>query len=98
MIRPSRTPNRALSATYVLLSTGIMVIAVPRLPRLSVNTGGVFAICWIAFALAVLAANLWFAVGADRERRALMMTDASRKRRTVSHDRDHQTTGERLAR
>ncbi|MHB1628413.1 MAG: hypothetical protein ACYCVB_08560 [Bacilli bacterium] len=97
MIRPTKTPNRALSATYVLLSMGIMVVAAPRLPRLSVNTGGVFAICWIAFALAVLGANLWFAVGADHERRT-HMTTANRKRRTVAHDRDHQAAGERLVR
>lgn len=98
MFRPNRTPNRVLSTTYVLLSTGILVVAVPRLPRLSLNIDGVFAVFWIAFALAVLGANLWFALGADRERRLFTMMKVRRKRRSDSSDDDHRATGERLMR
>ncbi len=98
MFRPNRTPNRVLSTTYVLLSTGILVIAVPRLPRLSVNIDGVFAVFWIAFALVVLGANLWFALAADRERRLFTMMKVRRRRRSVSPDDVHRATGERLLR
>ncbi len=98
MIRPNRTPNRVLSTTYVLLSTGILVVAVPRLPRLSVNIDGVFAFFWIAFALVVLGANLWFALAADRERRLLTTMKARRKRTSDTSDDDRRTIGERLLR
>jgi|GEM_PF-3797179 len=90
MIRPGRTPNRAASTLYVLISVGMLAVAVPRMPRLSVHMSGVFAVCWTAFALATVGANLWFALGADRERRLSAMLRVSGKRKTAASDRIHQ--------
>ena len=62
------------------------------------NIDGVFAFFWIAFALVVLGANLWFALAADRERRLLTTMKARRKRTSDTSDDDRRTIGERLLR
>lgn len=64
--------RRRKSFVYVCALVAMLFYAIPRLPRLQHGVAGTFAFLWIGFAGLVLAANLYFLVGADKERSRLL--------------------------
>ncbi|MCI0182461.1 cbb3-type cytochrome c oxidase subunit I [Sulfoacidibacillus ferrooxidans] len=70
MFRPTKHAKKSVSLAYVIAVLGMLYLMIPRLPRFMWNQSGAFMILWIGFALLVMGANLWFLVGADKERRA----------------------------
>ena len=56
-------------ALYLGASLGMMCEAALRLPRAAKGGEEAFAAAWFAFAMVTAGANLWFALGADRESR-----------------------------
>jgi hypothetical protein len=63
----------AYTAALILLS----VYGIPRMPKIHPGLGGTFVTLWILFAALAVAANIYFLVGADKERsRMLEVTDS----------------------
>lgn len=62
--------NRAVVYTCALVAMG--AYAVPRIPKLQHGLPGSFSMVWILFALLALAANVYFMVGADKERSRML--------------------------
>jgi uncharacterized membrane protein len=67
-----KAKNKALVYTCALLAIG--VYGVPRIPGLYPGLAGTFSMVWILFAVLALAANVYFLVGADRERSRMLET------------------------
>ena len=66
-------PNRRSKAVvYACSLIALGAYAVPRLPRLQPGLPGTFAMLWILFAVLALAANLYFMLGADEERKHML--------------------------
>lgn len=66
----SHGKEKAVMYTCALL--GLSVYAVPKLPHLTHGLPGTFSALWILTVAVVVAANLYFALGADRERKQLL--------------------------
>lgn len=74
------TKNRAIVYSCALIALG--AYAIPRLPRLEHGLPGTFSMIWILFALLAFSANIYFMVGADKERsRMLESHEISAKQR-----------------
>jgi len=57
---------------YFCAILALMFYAVPKIPALHRGLGGTFSMVWILFAGLALSANLYFMVGADKERSQLL--------------------------
>ncbi|SFU46618.1 hypothetical protein [Alicyclobacillus macrosporangiidus] len=64
------TKHRAM--VYSCALVGLAVYALPRLPALRPGLGGTFTVLWILVTALVLSANLYFLVGADKERSRML--------------------------
>jgi hypothetical protein len=58
--------RRAFANTCAIVA--LSVYGIPRIPRLHPGLDGTFSTVWILFAALAVAANLYFLVGADKER------------------------------
>jgi len=77
--------NRAIVYSCALIALG--AYAIPRLPRLEHGLPGTFSMIWILFALLAFSANIYFMVGADKERsRMLESHEISAKQRGALAD------------
>lgn len=66
-------PNpRSRSFIYLCTILALSVYAVPKLPALSPGLAGTFSTLWILFAVLAVSANLYFLVGADKERSRML--------------------------
>lgn len=68
MFRSDRRKKPWGGVFYAAASLGLLYEAVPRLPRQASAWSETFALAWCGFALLVVAANLWYVLGADKER------------------------------
>lgn len=66
------THGREKSVMYTCALLGLSVYAVPKLPPLSHGLPGTFTALWILTVAVAVAANLYFACGADKERKQLL--------------------------
>ncbi|WP_197029244.1 hypothetical protein [Alicyclobacillus macrosporangiidus] len=62
--------HRALVYSGALVA--LAVYALPRLPDLRPGLGGTFTVLWILITALALSANLYFLVGADKERSRML--------------------------
>ncbi|MCL6517661.1 MAG: hypothetical protein K6T67_11990 [Alicyclobacillus sp.] len=62
--------NRAL--VYSCALVGLTAYALPRLPELKPGLGGTFTVLWILVTALALSANIYFLVGADKERSRML--------------------------
>ncbi|KPV39912.1 hypothetical protein [Alicyclobacillus ferrooxydans] len=62
--------NRAVVYTCAVVS--MVAYAIPRIPKLEHGVAGTFSMVWILFAVLALAANIYFLVGADKERSRML--------------------------
>lgn len=68
-----RTPNRRTAFVYACALIAMGVYAIPNLlPELHPGIAGSYSMLWILFAGLVLAANLYFVFGADKERSRML--------------------------
>ncbi|GGJ11487.1 hypothetical protein GCM10010885_21010 [Alicyclobacillus cellulosilyticus] len=64
--------SRVRSFVYACALLSLLAYGVPRLPALRPGWAGTFSMLWILFAGLAFAANVYFAVGADRERSRML--------------------------
>jgi hypothetical protein len=57
---------------YTCTIVAMVAYALPKLPQLHHGLDGSFAMLWIMFAALAVAANVYFLVGADRERSRML--------------------------
>lgn len=65
-----KTKQRALVYTSCILA--LLAYGVPKLPALHEGISGTFSALWILFAALAVAANVYFLVGADKERSRML--------------------------
>ncbi|KEO82080.1 hypothetical protein [Tumebacillus flagellatus] len=55
---------------FVYLTVGLAMLfyALPRVPDVTMDLHGAFTICWLAFAMLCIGANLYHLIGVDKER------------------------------
>ncbi|WP_367306938.1 hypothetical protein [Alicyclobacillus acidocaldarius] len=82
---------RRYSAIYGLAALALAAYGVPRLPKLQHGLAGTFSALWLLLLALYMAANLYFLLGADRER-ARQLEEASYQRM----ERDERQTRVRL--
>ncbi len=68
MFRAERRKKRKGGVLYTATGLGLLYEAVPRLPRQAGVWPETFVLAWCGFAMLVVAANLWYVLGADKER------------------------------
>ncbi|MDQ0191496.1 hypothetical protein JI721_03395 [Alicyclobacillus cycloheptanicus] len=68
---PGRTARRR-AIVYTCALVALVAYGLPRIPALQHGLGGSFSVIWILFAGLAIAANLYFVVGADRERSRIL--------------------------
>ena len=68
MFRPVPQSRSSVSFLYFLIAVAMLVVAAPQLRVNMSGWHGVFLVSWFVFAIIVIAANLWFALGVSRER------------------------------
>ncbi|SIS55642.1 hypothetical protein [Alicyclobacillus vulcanalis] len=76
---------RRTSAIYGLAALALAVYGVPRLPKLEHGVAGTFSALWMLFLALFIGANLYFLLGADRER-ARQLEEAPYQRPTQGRD------------
>ncbi|GMA51552.1 hypothetical protein GCM10025857_29090 [Alicyclobacillus contaminans] len=59
---------RRRALVYAAAALALAVYGIPRIPALAPGVAGTFSMVWILFAALAIASNLYFLVGADRER------------------------------
>jgi fructoselysine-6-P-deglycase FrlB-like protein len=59
---------RQRAITYTCCLIALLGYAIPRIPPLAPGVAGTFSFVWILFAALAVAANVYFLVGADKER------------------------------
>lgn len=64
--------NKAFVYTCAIVALG--VYGIPRIPSLQPGIEGTFSMVWILFSVLALASNLYFLVGADKERSRMLET------------------------
>ncbi len=90
MMRNTRMRTVWEPTLYVMTGLGSIYIAVQYLPQPDRSFQGVFVYGWFAFAAIVIAANLWFLFGVDKERK---VQSARRKARSVVFEATAQRAG-----
>jgi len=63
-----RATNGLRNITHVLLGIAMVGFGVPRLPHFKVAESGLFDVLWLAFALLIVGANLFYLMGVDKEK------------------------------
>jgi len=78
MRRNLRSPANSRGRALIYLSSliALVVYAIPKLPRLQPGIAGSFSMLWILLVCVAIAANLYFLVGADVERRRMLEEQA----------------------
>ena len=71
--------NRAVVYTCAVVS--MVAYAIPRIPKLEHGIAGTFSMVWIFFAVLALASNVYFMVGADKERSRMLESQSLRAAR-----------------
>ncbi|MCL6444876.1 MAG: hypothetical protein K6T83_15720 [Alicyclobacillus sp.] len=65
----SDVPNaKSRAFVYTCALVSLLVYGLPHIPKLQHGIAGTFSILWILFAGLAVAANLYFLLGADKER------------------------------
>jgi len=64
--------GRRKAAIYTLSLITLLTFGIPRIPELHPGTAGTFAMVWIMFSALAVAANLYFWIGADKERSRML--------------------------
>lgn len=64
--------GRRKSFVYTCAIVAMVAYALPKLPHLHHGVDGSFTMLWILFAALAVAANVYFAVGADQERSRML--------------------------
>ncbi len=82
---------RTYSAIYGLAALALAAYGVPRLPKLEHGVAGTFSALWLLLLALYIGANLYFWLGADRER-ARQLEEAA----VQSPDRDERPGRTRL--
>lgn len=83
----SQTRNASSKAfIYICCLVALCVYGIPRIPTLQHGIAGTFSSVWILFAGLALAANLYFFLGADKER-SRMLEEQESKIRTQADQR-----------
>lgn len=67
---------RTRAFVYVSALVAMAVYAIPQLPKLQPGLPGTFSMLWILFLALAVAANVYFMVGADVERRRMLEEQA----------------------
>lgn len=57
------------SFVYLTIGLAMLFYALPHLPDVGPSLAGVFTLSWTGFAMLIIAANLYYLVGVDRERK-----------------------------
>ncbi|MFC4767793.1 hypothetical protein [Effusibacillus consociatus] len=57
------------SFVYMGLGLAVLFYAIPQLPEVSWSAGGVFSVVWLLFGVLIIAANLYYLIGVDKERK-----------------------------
>lgn len=70
--------NRAIVYTCSIIA--LVAYATPRIPALHHGMPGTFSMVWILFAILALASNVYFLVGADKERSRMLESQELRAR------------------
>lgn len=68
--------NRAI--VYICALVSMIAYAIPRIPPLRHGLSGSFSMIWILFALLALTSNVYFLVGADKERSRMLESESLR--------------------
>lgn len=58
------------SFVYLTIGLAMMFYALPNMPDVTMSLAGAFTVSWLAFALLMISANLYYLIGVDREQRA----------------------------
>lgn len=69
MIRVTRMRTVWEPTLYTMVGLGSVYVAVQHMPNAVTTLQNGFMYGWFAFAAIVIAANLWFVLGVDKERR-----------------------------
>lgn len=56
------------SFVYLTIGLAMLFYALPHMPEVTASLEGVFTLSWTGFAMLIIAANLYYLVGVDRER------------------------------
>lgn len=64
--------KRRKNIIYTCALIALVAYAIPRIPEIHHGMGGTFSVLWILFAGLAIAANLYFVVGADKERSKML--------------------------
>lgn len=64
--------GREKAFVYTCALVALSVYAVPRLPRMTHGLAGTFTVLWLLFVALCVGANLYFLIGADKERKRLL--------------------------
>lgn len=83
--------RRRKAFVYCCALIALLVYALPRLPKLQHGLGGTFSLIWILFACMTLAANLYFLVGADKERSRMLSAKVSGVVKPISDEASEET-------
>lgn len=76
-----KVPNGKNKAfVYVCAIIALGIYGIPKIPSLHPGMGGTFSMVWILFGVLALAANMYFLVGADKERSRMLETYAINSR------------------
>lgn len=68
--------SRSRAFVYLAALVAMAVYAIPQLPKLKPGIAGTFSMVWILFLILAIAANVYFMVGADVERRRMLEEQA----------------------
>ncbi len=79
MIRVTRMRTVWEPTLYTMVSLGCVYVATQYIPNAMTTWQKVFVYGWFAFATIVIASNLWFVLGVDKERRIKRLRKLHRK-------------------
>lgn len=72
----TNTTARRRALVYLAALIAMAIYAIPQLPKLQTGLPGTFSMLWILFLALAIAANTYFMVGADVERRRMLEEQA----------------------
>ncbi|QQE78034.1 hypothetical protein [Alicyclobacillus sp. SO9] len=65
-------PSRRNTFIYICALIAMLAYGIPRIPALKPGLAGSFSAVWILFCALAIAANVYFFVGADKERSRML--------------------------